>query len=50
VLITAHQRELTEVRAREAGIRAFLTKPFTPDELLECVRAALATPPTQGYP
>lgn len=50
VLITAHPRELTEVRAREAGIRCYLTKPFTPDELLDCVRAALATPQGQGYP
>jgi FixJ family two-component response regulator len=50
VLITAHQRELTAVRAREAGIRIFLAKPFTPDELLECVRTALATWQAPGYP
>ena len=41
ILITAHPRDLTEARAREAGIRCYLKKPFTPDELLECVRAAL---------
>lgn len=50
VLITAHRRELTEARARESGIHGFLTKPFTPDELLECVRAALASPQAPGYP
>jgi FixJ family two-component response regulator len=42
VIITAHPEELTRERAREAGITCFLTKPFTPDELLECVRKALA--------
>lgn len=50
VLITAHRRELTEARAREAGIRSYLTKPFTPDELLECVRTALATSQAPGFP
>ena len=42
VIITAHPGELTRERAREAGITCFLTKPFAPDELLECVRQALA--------
>jgi FixJ family two-component response regulator len=42
VIITAHFQELTRERAREAGITCFLTKPFAPDELLECVRKALA--------
>jgi len=42
VIITAHPEELTRERAREAGITCFLTKPFTPDELLECVRKAIA--------
>jgi FixJ family two-component response regulator len=42
VIITAHPQELTRVRAREAGITCYLTKPFTPDELLSCVRNALA--------
>ena len=45
VIITAHPGELTRERAREAGISCFLTKPFAPDELLECVRLALAGPP-----
>jgi FixJ family two-component response regulator len=42
VIITAHPEELSRERARELGITCFLTKPFTPDELLECVRKALA--------
>jgi FixJ family two-component response regulator len=41
VIITAHPEELTQARAREAGITCYLSKPFTPDELLECVREAL---------
>jgi FixJ family two-component response regulator len=42
VIITAHPEELTRERARAAGITCFLTKPFTPDDLLECVRQAIA--------
>jgi FixJ family two-component response regulator len=42
VIITAHPEELSRERAREAGITCFLTKPFRPDELLECVRKAVA--------
>ena len=42
VIITAHPEELTQARAREAGITCYLTKPFTPDELLECVSESLA--------
>jgi FixJ family two-component response regulator len=41
VIITAHPEELTRDREREAGITCFLAKPFTPDELLECVREAI---------
>jgi len=44
VIITAHPQELIQLRARDAGITCYLTKPFTPDELLECVRRALAKP------
>jgi FixJ family two-component response regulator len=47
VIITAHPEELTRERAREAGITCFLTKPFTPDELLECVRKAVDRPRTR---
>jgi FixJ family two-component response regulator len=42
IIITAHPEQLTRERARTMGITCFLTKPFTPDELLECVRKALA--------
>jgi FixJ family two-component response regulator len=42
VIITAHPEELGRERAREAGITCFLTKPFTPEELIECVHEALA--------
>jgi FixJ family two-component response regulator len=42
VLITAHPDEVTQSRAREAGIAYYLSKPFAPDDLLECVSAAVA--------
>jgi FixJ family two-component response regulator len=42
VLITAHPEEMTQSRAREAGITCYLSKPFAPDDLLGCVREALA--------
>jgi FixJ family two-component response regulator len=44
VIITAHPEELTQSRAREAGICGYLSKPFAPDELLECVGEALTRP------
>ena len=42
VIITAHPDEPTQSRAREAGITCYLSKPFAPDDLLECVGEALA--------
>ena len=42
VIITAHPEELTQARAREAGITCYLSKPFAPDDLLRCVCEALA--------
>jgi FixJ family two-component response regulator len=42
VIITAHPEETTQLRARAVGIRCYLSKPFAPDELLECVGGALA--------
>jgi FixJ family two-component response regulator len=50
VLITAHPEEVTQSRAREAGITCYLSKPFAPDELLECVREALAKSPRGPIP
>jgi FixJ family two-component response regulator len=47
VIISAHPAELTRDRARAAGVSCFLIKPFTPDELLECVRTALAKSPAR---
>jgi len=44
VIITAHPEELAQSRARDAGITCYLSKPFAPDDLLECVREALAKP------
>lgn len=44
IIITAHPEELTQSRARAAGICCCLSKPFAPDELLECVGEALARP------
>ena len=48
VIITAHPEELTQARARAAGISCYLSKPFAPDDLLECVGEALAK--SQGGP
>ena len=42
VIITAHPGELTPDRVRESGISCFLTKPYSPEELLECVRRGIA--------
>jgi FixJ family two-component response regulator len=42
IIITAHPGELRPERARAAGIICFLIKPYAPDELLECVRKAVA--------
>jgi FixJ family two-component response regulator len=42
VIITAHPEEVTQSRAREVGISCFLSKPFAPDDLIECVQLALA--------
>ena len=49
VLITAYPEDITRVRARAAGISCLLGKPFAPDELLECIRQALARA-RQGNP
>ena len=42
VIITAHPETRTQSRAHAAGICSYLSKPFAPDELLECVGEALA--------
>jgi FixJ family two-component response regulator len=50
ILITAHPGELDQQRALAARITCFLIKPFAPDELLECVRKALARSPCRIIP
>jgi FixJ family two-component response regulator len=42
ILITAYPREEVRARALDAGIIAYLTKPFTKDDLLACIQSALA--------
>jgi len=42
VIITAHPEEMTQLRAREIGVSCYLSKPFAPEELIECVQLALA--------
>jgi FixJ family two-component response regulator len=48
VIITAHPEEVTQARGRVAGLTCYLIKPFTPDEILECVHEALAKSPPSG--
>jgi len=42
ILVTAHDDEATRLRARKAGVHCYLGKPFSPEELCECIRSALA--------
>lgn len=44
ILITAHPDALARSRALAAGICCYLSKPFAPDELLDCIGQALAGP------
>jgi FixJ family two-component response regulator len=44
VLITAYLDDAVRTRARIAGIVCCLGKPFAPEKLIACVRAALAKP------
>jgi FixJ family two-component response regulator len=41
ILITAYPDDSVRVRALEAGIVCYLTKPFNKDDLLGCIRSAL---------
>jgi FixJ family two-component response regulator len=40
ILITAYPDEPVRARALKAGVVAYLTKPFTDDELLGCISSA----------
>jgi FixJ family two-component response regulator len=44
VLITAYTNDATRLQALDAGIACFLGKPFAAEDLLECIREALAEP------
>ena len=48
ILITAYPDDRVRARARKAGIVCYLIKPFTPDELLQCIRSALAAGDAAG--
>jgi FixJ family two-component response regulator len=41
VLITAYPDESVRATARKAGIRCYLSKPFSPEQLCACVRSAI---------
>jgi FixJ family two-component response regulator len=43
ILITARHDESVRVRALRDGVACYLPKPFAEDELLRCIRSALAT-------
>ena len=42
VLVTAYPENSTRARALKAGVGWYLAKPLEPDELLGCIRSALA--------
>lgn len=42
ILMTAFPTERDRTRALRAGVLCYLAKPFTDDELLECVRSAIS--------
>jgi FixJ family two-component response regulator len=50
VLISGHWEEATQSRVRAAGITCYLSKPFEPDQLLECIGEALARPRRSSIP
>jgi FixJ family two-component response regulator len=41
VLITAYPDDRVRARALKGGVICYLAKPFTPEVLLDCIRAAL---------
>lgn len=50
ILITGHPDEAMRLRALEAGVLSYLTKPIDADELLGCVRRALGENQAEGRP
>jgi FixJ family two-component response regulator len=50
ILITAYPNESIRERALSAGILCYLVKPFSEDELLNCIRSALGHEGGEGAP
>jgi FixJ family two-component response regulator len=48
ILITGHSDEAVRLRALQAGVRCYLTKPINEGDLLECVRATVGAPQGNG--
>ena len=44
ILITAFPDDKARERALQAGVIGYLTKPFSEDDLLACIRSILGTP------
>ena len=43
ILITAYPDETARARAFRAGVKFYLTKPFSEDDLLACIRSTLSS-------
>lgn len=50
ILITARHDENLRARALSGGFHCYLTKPFSEDELLDCIRSALGEGGAAGAP
>ena len=48
ILMTAFPDERIRERALQAGVLGYLTKPFTEDELMTCIRKGLGQPESKG--
>lgn len=48
ILITAYPNERVRARALNAGVIGYLTKPFSENDLLKCVRSTLPGPGDSG--
>ena len=48
ILITAFPDERSRERALQGGVIGYLTKPFSEDDLLACIRSNLARPEAGG--
>jgi FixJ family two-component response regulator len=48
ILITAYPDEAVRARALQAGVRCYLTKPFSEDDLLACINSAVASAVARG--